>query len=281
MNGTIELWENRLRATAKEFAYPPTPDIAGAVRQRLEASPKPKLLTLPESTRWQKVLAASMLVLVLLAGLLAVPPVRAAVIEFLQIGVMRIFLPESTRTPTITAIPAIAATPIRTHIPTQTLPPSPTPGDLIALDELQGETTLKEAIQKASFTLRLPAYPPDLGPPDRVFVQDVSGAMVILVWTEPDHSDKAELILYEIAAGFWAGEKGAPHTVQSTQVNGQEAAWAEGPYMLRLTNGEYDIRRIIAGHVLIWAENGVTYRVESYLSMSEAIKIAESLKPIP
>jgi hypothetical protein len=42
-----------------------------------------------------------------------------------------------------------------------------------------------------------------------------------------------------------------------------------------------DLRRLIAGHVLIWDENGVTYRLESNLDLSQAIEIAESLEPIP
>jgi hypothetical protein len=149
------------------------------------------------------------------------------------------------------------------------------------LDDLQGETTLQAAIQKASFTLQLPSYPVELGQPDRVFVQDMDGAVVILVWTAEDNPEKAELILYEIAPGSWAGIKGAPRTVESTQVNGREAAWAEGPYMLNLTNGNTDMRRLIVGHVLIWDENGVTYRLESNLDLSQAVKIAESLEPIP
>lgn len=272
MNGSLESWENHLRAAAQGLPYPPTPDIAGAVRQKLAAVPK-------GGARWRVALVTATIVLALLAGLLSVPAVRAAVIEFLQIGAIRIILPERTSTPTPTL--SIAPMPERTPLPTQTRPPSPTPQDLIALDDLQGETSLEAAIQKASFTLQLPAYPAELGQPDRVFVQDMGGAMVILVWTETGNPEKAELILYEIASGSWAGEKTMLTTLARTQVNGQEAAWAEGPYMLNLANGNTDMRRLIAGHVLIWVENGVTYRLESNLEIDKAIKIAESLQPIP
>jgi len=272
MNGTLESWENRLRAAAQGMTYPPTPDIAGAVRQRLERAPR-------GSPKWRLALVIATVVLALLAGLLSVPSVRAAVLEFLQIGAIRIILPAPTITPTPT-LPVIA-TPGRTPLPTLTLPPSPTLRDLIALDDLQGETTLEAAIQKASFTLQLPTYPAELGQPDRVFVQDMGGAMVILVWTGKDNPEKAELVLFEIAPGSWAGTKGAPRTLESTRVNGREAAWAEGPYMLNLTNGNTDMRRLIAGHVLIWEVDGVTYRLESNLELSQAIKIAESLEPIP
>ena len=272
MNGTMEGWENRLRAVAQGLPYPPTPDIASAVRQRLKSAPK-------GSPKWRLALVTATVVLALLAGLLSVPAVRAAVLEFLQIGAIRIILPASTSTPTPT--PPVTVTPGRTPLHTPTLPPSPTPVYLIALDDLQGETTLDAATQKASFTLQLPAYPAELGMPDRVFIQDMDGAVVILVWTAERDPEKAELILYEIAPGSWAGEKSMLYTLERTQVNGREAAWAEGPYMLNLSNGNTDMRRLIAGRVLIWNEAGVTYRLESNLDLSQAIEIAESLEPIP
>jgi hypothetical protein len=225
------------------------------------------------------VLVAGTLILVLLAGLLAVPSVRAAVIEFLQVGVIRIILPNPTPTPTPTLSSISSSAP--TLIPTRPPRPSPTPKDLIAINELQGETTLEAAIQKASFTLRLPAYPENLGEPERVFVQDLGGTMVVMVWTEPENPEKAELVLYQIAPESWAGEKSRPRSLEHTQVNGREAVWAEGPYVLYLTDGDLDLRRLIAGHTLIWEEDGITYRIEGPPSLSQAIKIAESLKPIP
>jgi hypothetical protein len=217
-------------------------------------------------------LAGIALTLVLISGLLAVPSVRAAVIEFFQIGVIRIFIPEPTQTPTVN--------PSTTPQPTFTPQPSPTSSYMVSLGDLSGETTLEVAIQKAGFPLRLPTYPPDLGKPNRVFVQDASGALIILVWTAPDNPEKAELILFEIAPGSWAGEKGAPRTLERTSVNGHEAAWAEGPYALFLANGNIEFRYIVSGHVLLWEEDGITYRLESALTLPEAIQIAESLSPM-
>jgi hypothetical protein len=37
---------------------------------------------------------------------------------------------------------------------------------------------------------------------------------------------------------------------------------------------------MIEGHVLIWTEGEVTYRLETKLTLDEAIKVAESLEPI-
>jgi len=271
MNQSIEHWENRLRTVSRDLPYPPTPDIAKAVRLRIAEVPKRAVWAKPYSTRWRIALISATLVIMILAGLLTVPSVRAAVLEFLQIGGIRILIPTSTYTPT----------PARTPLPSQTMLPTPTPGDLITLDDLQGETTLAEAIQTVSFILRLPTYPENLGAPERVFIQDMQGDMLILVWTEDENPNKAELILYQIAQGSWAGEKGEPSLIERTRVNGQDAVWVEGPYILYLTDGDLEFRRLIAGHSLIWGENRVTYRLESYLGLAEAIKIAESLEFAP
>ncbi len=71
-----------------------------------------------------------------------------------------------------------------------------------------------------------------------------------------------------------------PVVIDQTQVNGLDALWTEGPYPLHLSNGDTDIRRLVAGHVLIWEQNGLTYRLESDLKMDEAVKVAESLHPL-
>jgi hypothetical protein len=72
-----------------------------------------------------------------------------------------------------------------------------------------------------------------------------------------------------------------PQIIQETTVNGQHAIWAIGPYPLLFSNGNMDFIRLIDGHVLIWAEGELTYRLETDLSLEEALKIAESLKAIP
>ena len=152
MSSSPELFENRLRTAVQQLPYPPTPDIAGAVRQRLDASAGGFPHPAGARRSWQTAFAlTALLLLLLVAGGLAVPSVRAAVAEFIQMGVMRIFLPEPTPTP----LPASSSTPGPTHTPATTA----TAPDLISLEELSGESTLQEAALNASFTLHLPAYP--------------------------------------------------------------------------------------------------------------------------
>jgi hypothetical protein len=109
----------------------------------------------------------------------------------------------------------------------------------------------------------------------------MSGDVLILVWTEEENLNQAWLILYQIAPGSWAGTKGEPEVIERTQVHGQPAVWVEGLHPFTLSDGNHVFRRLIVGQALIWEENQVTYRLESYLSLEESIKIAESLESMP
>jgi hypothetical protein len=104
--------------------------------------------------------------------------------------------------------------------------------------------------------------------------------MTILVWIDPGRPDKIRLSLHLIPSTSWAVEKFDPAQVQETQVNGQHAIWAVGPYPLRLRNNDLDFMRLIAGRVLIWKDGEITYRLETDQSLEEAIKVAESLQPL-
>ena len=266
-----EQWEVRLRNIARSFPYPPTPDLASAVKAQLAsggAGSRSGFLSIQMSRR---LVWAALCLILILGGLLAVPQVRAALVEYLQIGVVRIFMVEPTPSPT--SLPA-TTTP---ELPTVTPRPSPTP--LASLLDLAGETTLAEAEKEAGFSVRLPVYPADLGPPDHVFFQDLGGPVVVLVWLDPDRPGQVRFSLQELGPGTFA-EKGNPGLVRETLVNGQQAIWAEGPYLLQFRRGnslEYDLRRLVKGHVLIWAEDEITYRLETDLPLEEAVRVAESL----
>jgi hypothetical protein len=142
---------------------------------------------------------------------------------------------------------------------------------------MAGETTLEAAQASLPFLIRLPDYPDDIGAPERVFLQE-NGAMVILVWIDPADPHKARLSLHEIGPGSILVGKFEPHVIQETQVNGRYAVWVQGPYLVQLTNGSIEFRRTVEGNTLIWEENGITYRLESDLSLEETVKTAESLK---
>jgi hypothetical protein len=256
----LESLELNLYEAGRVFPYPPTPDISRRVARRLNV-PRPQ-------ARRRLAWAAAILV-VLVSILLAVPPVRAQILDFLQVGVVRIFLGP---TPTLSPVPP---TPSRPG-PTPTLVPTPTM--LPSLLDLAGKTTLTEASRQATFPVRLPAYPPDLGPPNYVFLQNMGGSMVVLAWTEPGSPGKLRLSLDEFGPDAIMAKKMMPPAIQSTTVNGQLAYWTSGPHMLELQNGDYGARLLVEGHALIWEEGDITYRLETSLSMEEAVRIAESLR---
>ncbi|HEX9332839.1 MAG TPA: DUF4367 domain-containing protein, partial [Anaerolineales bacterium] len=117
--------------------------------------------------------------------------------------------------------------------------------------------------------------------PDRVYVQDLQdGKMTVLVWFDSEDPDKVSLSLHFIPSGSWAINKMQPKVIRETRVKNQRAIWAEGPYPLILKNRDIEFTRLIEGHVLIWSDGDITYRLETNLSMEEAIKIAESLAPV-
>ncbi len=254
-------FEKELLDRAKKMEYPLTPDIAGVVITRLRPDNRPRLFARP--------LAWSLtILLILLFSLLFIPPARAAILEFIQIGIVRIFPAPATSTPESFA--PVTATPF----------PQPS-GLLTLLDQIAGETDLANAQQIADYLILLPSYPADLSQPDHVYVQDADGVMTILVWVDAQQPEQVTMSLHLIPQGSWVIEKGQPAIIKETSVNGQRAIWAVGPYPLKLTNGNMDFVRLIDGHVLIWEDGTITYRLETDMTLEEAVKIAQSLQPIP
>ena len=262
-------FENKLRSIANGMEYPRTPNIAGSVTTRLRTRTRPRFNS--------KALVWSLtIILVLCSSLMLIPPARAAILEFIQIGVVRIF-PQPVE-------PTVA--PLQTPVPESFVPVTATSSSqssnlIPILNQMAGKTTLVEAQDKVEFSILLPAYPSDLGQPDYVYVQNADGNMVILVWLDPQHPEKVLMSLHFIPNGSWAIKKVEPKVIEETKVDGDRAIWTTGPYPLIFPNGDIQFERLVSGHVLIWAGLDVTYRLETDLSMEEAVRIAESLKPIP
>lgn len=271
---TDAAWETHVQTLARHLPYPPTPDIAAQISTHTRY-PHAVPSILPDLRRpiW-----AALILITLLLGLFAVPPVRAAILEYLQLGAVRIWLVEPTPSPT-TATSSTATSSTVTS-PTATPPSTPAPILRRALFNLAGATTLEAAATKAGFPIRLPTTPPTLGLPDGVFYQDMNGPTVILLWLDDATPDQAAHSLHIFGSGTIV-TKGNPPVVAETTVNGNPAIWTEGPYMLRY--GEegathWETRYLVSGRVLIWEQDGLTYRLESDLSMDEAIEMAESLE---
>jgi hypothetical protein len=236
-------WEERLTVVAAAFTYPATPDLSAR-------------LSLPSARRrsgsrlaWSY--AAALLAL-LAMGVLAVPEARAGLIEFLRFGAIRLILGPSTATPVATRIPVL----------TPTFPP------------LSGRTSLEDARTSARFPILLPTYPADLGPPDEVYFQEFAGQVVVTVWHAAGGVPR--LALYHITERNFALK--AVEIIEQTTVNGLRAIWVRGPHLVQFQDLRMGEIQLVAGDVLIWTEGGVTYRLESQVSLDEAVQIAESLR---
>jgi hypothetical protein len=161
-------------------------------------------------------------------------------------------------------------------LPTAAGPP------LARVTALSGESTLGDAAEALGAELPLPAHPLGIGPPDRVFLQEVSGPMAVLAWLAPDRPDEAWLVLYVLRLEEGAfGGKFEVQRVQQTTVWGAPAFWVEGQHFLefrdRAGRSIHGPARFVAGNVLVWEGSGLTYRLESGLSLDEAVRIAESM----
>jgi hypothetical protein len=233
-------WPEEIRETAVHFSYPPTPDIAGAVQQRLQPQFAP-----PRKWRW----AVAMVVLLLLlsASLLAIPPVRAAVFEWLKIGAIEVFVVEE--------VPAV-----ETAVPLSILDL----GEAMPLEEAQ--TIFPEP-------LRLPtAWEPD----SMVYSQQFLGRLptISMQWQT---SDGIPVTLSQIAAPYLGMKWASGEQVVETAVHGETAVWIEGPHPLQFRTGDFDMQLTIPSNVLIWTEGTITYRLEGQLTLDEAVHLAESL----
>lgn len=244
--------ESGLTQAASAFPYPPTPDIAGQLIARLN---QPRLVLQRQRTRWGGAILVG--VVILLSLLLSVPPVRAALLDFLQIGAVRIWFVE----------PSLTSTPIAPPTATSRMP----------VLNVAGETTLAEAQLRVKFPIHLPTIPPDLGPPDKVYLQDLDGAAVILVWLDHSYPGQVRMSLHLLISPTTVRKMVDPSQVTPTRVHNRPAVWTDGPYLLTARNGRWTTTRLLQGHTLIWQAGAITYRLESSLTLPEAVRVAESL----
>jgi hypothetical protein len=249
-------FEAAVRRSARTFGYPKMPDVALAVRGALRT---------PRSTRGLTLLtSAAVLAMLVAVVMLAVPGARALIAGWFRIGVINIS-PVAPSEATSGASNPVTATPsTSTYIPT-------------ALRDLSGLTTLDEAQRDFGFGIRLPGYPADLGDPDLLYHQPLLD-LVVLVWLDESDPDTVQLSLFEFLSSNPIVNKFDPTVLAESNVNGSPALWLEGPYPLQVRSGDLEWMRIVKGRSLVWESDGITYRLESLLTLDESLRIAESIR---
>lgn len=247
-------FENQVEQLARQFRYPPTPRLQalppGSSAVRRFAPPR----------RWAPLALALLLAAVLLGSLALIPSVRAQVLEFLDIGAIRIFFTTSTPTPTGSPDPAE---------PTEAGQPL----------QLPGLTSLEAAQEAAGFRLRLPDHPLVSGEPDQVNLLETPAPVVFLTWYDPDDPQQV-LARLTIIGPNGPVTKPIGDTIFPTRVNGGEAFWVINPHPFQLWDmqGEMLVQYLVEKPVLLWFAGPLTYRLEADVSMEEAVQIAESLQ---
>lgn len=243
--------ERDLRDLALALAFPPAPDLAPAVRQRLAARPARRAFPL----RRALVLGTAIL-LVAVGAVMAVPQARTAVLEWL--GLRGVTIERVETAPTVTTDLQDAALQL---------------GEPVTLAEARSRARYEVAVLEA------------LGEPDAVlFYPRAPGGQVSFVYRGED--GEIEALVSQFRAGldddFIYKSAGPDTKVEPVTVDGARAWWLEGtPHELLYVdeNGEpiFEETRL-AENTLLWERGDSTVRLEGDFTKEDALRIAASAR---
>ena len=244
-----------LKAVATQVEYPPTPELSGRVRARLQEAPEPQRVPL-RSRRYAFALAVvGALVAVFAATMVLSPQAREAVADFIGVGGVRIEFDE----------------------------PSPTMSPADDLD-LGPQVTLDEAEGFVDFAVKRPRLD-DLPEPEIHLTTPPPSGMVSLLYRDAyEESDEPGLLITQFEArleqGFLKKLTFEGAAVEYLTVRGAPGYWVTGTHFFAYFDETGDIREEtlrLAENVLLWEEDGITYRVEGGFDKAEALRIADSI----
>jgi hypothetical protein len=149
---------------------------------------------------------------------------------------------------------------------------------------------LADAQARARFKLLLPPNET----PSRVYYQNIydSGEQIVMIFGDPENPCftlyQAQRWVYGKMIGDTYGKSVGPQTLLSeTTVNGVRALWFSGaPHLVMMLDarGEpiYETQRVVDANTLVWETHnvydGIIYRLETKLSLDEAVRFAESFQ---
>ena len=240
--------ERELRELGLAVEFPPTPDVATAVRRRLAAEAPRRALPL------RRALVLSFALLAVAVGaVMAVPQARTAVLEWLGLSGVSI-----ERTPTQPQAPA-------------------RPADL----RLGERVSVEEAAARVPFRVR---RSPALGEPDEVYLGTrTPEGEVAFVYREPAGEVRALLTQFRgsLERDFIQKSAGPRTTIAAVEVRGQPGYWLEGEpheFLYVDERGEPVFETLrLATNTLVWEAGRETLRLEGEFTKAEALEIARSL----
>lgn len=255
--------ERQLRDLRPYLQYPPTPNLVLTVRARLAAAPRRRFV-FPIAIPRRLALAAAA-VLIVIAGLLAIPQTRDTIAHWF--GVKGLIINK------VPAIPSVSAGPLG--------------GDL----RLGQATTLAGAQAGAGYHVLVPTDP-SIGQPDEVYLNPaVPGGEVSLVYQmrpglATASTTRVAILVTEIQGstdkGLFGKMIGEGTTFTEVTVNGGPGYWIAGrPHAFFFTDrsGAFhteDMR--LATNTLVWQQGSVTLRIEGAATEAQALQIAASMR---
>jgi len=242
-----------------------------------------------QGSRSRQLLAVAAAILVLLSAVLAVPRSRDAVADLLGIEGLRIRTGDG---PTPTTLP-VASIPPSTTGSTTTVTTVSGAFDALAVGrDLKLGTEVSMAAARTALPRLRELTSSPYGPPDAIYLAGRPLNMVTFVWrARPElpgstNAPTVGLVIQQYPSsgdGVFAGKtvtQGAQ--LREVVVEGKKGYWIDGaPHSIAYfdAQGTYieDTVRW-ATNALVWANTGVTYRIESSLTQEQASALVTSLR---